>query len=597
MRSSTYARHVGRIGGLAVALGIGIALGSTAGIALADDTATASGSAASEREPDRQARTERKKDDTEPDRKSLTRRTSEKRDTDKPTHRDRMTAVRLSRDADTDADNDNDADTEPAAPPPTAGLTALLGAARRDSLEVPAGSSTLATEDQLAAERRAEQIAETPVVGLAKVVLKVAWLFSAHHNYALVGGPDTENLARLDQAVDEYAMQAAMEVQMLNPTKPVLLQQVMPPHTWGGGEVEGTRIWYDNPDTIYRFTPANAASEYVITGQFAPGQRPADTNFSVLTGLNGQTATNLNGNDLEVDSDGRFTITVSAAPPSDPGADHLQLSPESTLITTRNTLSDWTAQAPMSVAIRRVDGPPDSLFAQLGGFLIPGLGAAVTRNPALVSLVSQVAPFPEPPLAVQATEAALLMLLLGITKQDEYIKVATTDSTTGQLRQPNTLSAPAHNAQFLSTQLQSAGYFQLDDDEALVLTVDPGSASYFVVPVTDVWTITGNYWDQQTSLNNAQAIPDTDGSYTVVVAKNDPGVANWVSTGGLNQGTLSIRFQGVDPNSPDQPTVSVTRMPLDQAPSSVQPDQLVYSRQDQLAARQAGYANRYGVPQ
>jgi hypothetical protein len=587
MRSSTHARHVGRIGGLAVALGIGIAVGTTAGTAVADDADTASRS---------ESRTERKKDDTEPDRKSVSERASEKRENKKkPTRRDRLSAVRLS----PAEEAGNDTADDPARPPRTAGLTALLGSARRDTaeVEVPDAASPLATPEQLAAELRAEQIAQTPIVGLAKTVLKVAWLFSAQRNYALAGGPDDENLARLDQAVDEYAMQAAMEVQMLNPTKPVLLQQVMPPHTWGGGEVEGTRIWCDNPDTIYRFVATNAASEYLITGQFPPGQRPADTNFSVLTGLNGQTATNLNGSDLEVDADGRFAITVSAAPPSDPGADHLQLSPEATLITTRNTLSDWNTQAPMSVSIQRVAGPPNSLFAQLGGFLIPGLGPAVTRNPALVSLVSLIPPLPEPPLAVQATEAALLMLLLGITKQDEYIRVATTDPVTGQLRQPNTLSTPAHNAQFLSTQLQSAGYFQLEDGEALVLTVQPGSASYFVVPVTDDWTITGDYWNQQTSLNNAQAVPNTDGSYTVVVAKDDPGVANWVSTGGLDQGTMSIRFQGVDPNSPDLPAISAIRIPLDQAPSYVQPDQLVYSRPEQLASRQAGYASRYGVPQ
>lgn len=575
MRSSTYVTHVGRIGGLAVALGIGVAIGATAGTALADDTS--SRSETSERRADHEPRTERKKDDT---RKTLSQRTTSKREASGSSHR--LSAVRLSRDDD------------PGTPPRSTGLTTLLGSARRDTAE-PNAQSTLATPEQLAAERRAEQIAETPIVGLAKVVLKMAWQFSAQRNYALVGGPEEENLARLDQAVDEYAMQAAMEVQMLNPTKPVLLQQVMPPHTWGDGEVEGTRIWYDNPDTIYRFVAANAASEYVITGQFAPGQRPADTNFSVLTGLNGQTATNLNGSDLEVDADGRFTITASAAPPADPGADHLQLTPEATLITTRNTLSDWNTQAPMAMSIHRVDGPPNSLFAQLGGFLIPGLGPAVTRNPALVSLVSLIPPLPEPPLAVQATEAALLMLLLGITKQDEYIRVATVDSATGELRQPNTLSTPAHNAQFLSTQLQSAGYFHLDDDEALVLTVDPGSASYFVVPVTDDWTVTGNYWDQQTSLNNAQAVPNGDGSYTVVVAKNDPGVANWVSTGGLNQGTLSIRFQGVDPASPDTPRVSAQRVALADVRLMVAPSQLFYDRGQQIRNRQLGYARRYSV--
>ena len=41
------------------------------------------------------------------------------------------------------------------------------------------------------------------------------------------------------------------------------------------------------------------------------------------------------------------------------------------------------------------------------------------------------------------------------------------------------------------------------------LTIDPGDAGYFVVPVTNDWTITDNYWDQQTSLNISQATKES----------------------------------------------------------------------------------------
>ena len=36
-----------------------------------------------------------------------------------------------------------------------------------------------------------------------------------------------------------------------------------------------------------------------------------------------------------------------------------------------------------------------------------------------------------------------------------------------------------------------------------MLTIDPGNADYFIVPAYNDWTITDNYWDQPTSLNNA----------------------------------------------------------------------------------------------
>ncbi len=155
----------------------------------------------------------------------------------------------------------------------------------------------LATSDQLTAEQVATQIARSPIMQLAKVALKVGWLLAAKKNFAAVGGPDQANMAQLDQAVTEYANQAAIEVLLLNSNNPKILQQVNPPHSWYLQNFSGARIWYDNPDTIYRFVGVNNASSYVITGSF-DGSLPADTNFSVLTGLGGETADNINGKDL-----------------------------------------------------------------------------------------------------------------------------------------------------------------------------------------------------------------------------------------------------------------------------------------------------------
>ncbi len=477
---------------------------------------------------------------------------------------------------------------------PNAGHTASAPVTVLSNPGAPLPTSVLSTTDQLNAERLATELAASPLVQLAGLVLKGGWLLAARQNFALVGGPDQTNLARLDRAVTEYANQAALEVQLLDSMNPKVLQQVAPPHDWYLQPFAGSRIWYDNPDTIYRFIGVNSASSYVLTGRF-DGSLPADTNFSVLTGLSGTTAANLNGRDLVLNPDGSFTITASSAPAEPGPTNHLQLVPGTTLITTRNTLTDWNSQEPMSLSVLRVSGPPPSLFSQIGGFAIPGIGPLVAGNPLLTSLVSLIPPLPAPRL-LQEIETAAIMLLLGISGENQYMAVATTDSTTGQLRAPNTLSQPDRNASFLSTQLQSAGYFQLDDDEALVVTIEPGNARYFSVPVTDVWTITGNYWDEQTSLNVGQAVANPDGTYTFVVAKSDPAVANWVSTGGLNLGTISIRFQDLDRTSESFPTVGTQVVPLAQL-GTVLPEGTVYvteqQRAEQIAQRQLGYARRW----
>ena len=658
---------IGRLGALGVALGLGIAIANSPGIALADGTAPGSPSAAStaasgsantppapKRKPDKkpvapsqQSPTGRGAADFEPKKplghaapavttkpRQATMTSAAPVKTGGPPASAKTTVVAT---APTIAEPspastgpattpigfvtgllstlglDPQATNGPVAPaaPPT--LWTLLGWVRREVGQVldpasagtgvtttstalvapttaPAVPSPLGTQQQLAGESLAAQTANTLPVQLMKLVLQLSFLGSADQLFAGVGGPDQANLDQLGAAVNEYAMGAAFQQQILDSNAPTVVMQVAPPHTWYGLDVPGSRILYDNPDTIYRFMGVNAASTYVISGRFA-GPVPADTTFSVLTGLSGNTAQVLSGRDLQINPDGTFTITVGAAPAAPGEKNYLQLPSDATLIAARNTLSDWNTQQPMSLSIERVSGPPDSLFSQLGGFAIPFIGPLVVSNPLLTTLVSLIPPLPYVPPILRGAVTAVIMAL-GIQREAQYMAVATTDPQTGQRIAPNELKAPAKNAEFLATQLQSAGYFQLADDQALVVTIDPGNAGYFVVPVTNDWTITDNYWDQQTSLNNSQAVRNADGTYTIVISPTDPGVTNWVSTGGLNQGTISIRFQDLDPNSTAVPTVTSEVVNIDQLPADI-PRITPADRALQLAARKAGYDNRF----
>lgn len=68
-----------------------------------------------------------------------------------------------------------------------------------------------------------------------------------------------------------------------------------------------------------------------------------------------------------------------------------------------------------------------------------------------------------------------------------------------------------------------------------------------------------------------------------------------MSTGGLNQGTIYARFQQLDPNSTDNPTVTTQVVTLDEL-SLVLPSTTVYftpaQRAKQLAERRSGYTLR-----
>lgn len=458
--------------------------------------------------------------------------------------------------------------------------------------------SPLGTPQQTAAEAEAMRTACTLPVLAMKAVIGLAWRIIGATEYSQVGGPDRANLDVLGNAVDEWAMASAFQSMILDSNDPRIVMQVAPPHQWYGQDVGGSRILYDNPDTIYRFAGVNYASQYVITGRMPEGG--AKASFSVLTGMAGTTASVLDADKLELGPDRTFVITVSGDPAAPGEKNHLQLTPDTTLIAIRDTLPDWNTDAPMALAIQRVAGPHKSLFGQFGGFAIPGLGPLVAQSDFLTALVSLIPPLPAVPPFIRGGLTSLLMLR-GISEESKYIKVATTDAVTGKPKPPNVFTDPTRNASFLATQLQSAGYFQLADDQALVLTITPNQAGYFVAPVTNDWTITNNYWDAQTSLNNSQAKANPDGSYTLVVSPVEPVVGgssvwNWVSTGGVAQGTMAIRFQSLDAGNPLVPKVSSQVVALSEL-ASVLPAGTAYvtpaQRAAQLAARAAGFNRRF----
>ena len=577
-----YGRFVGRVGALALFLGVGTALGMPAASAEGDDSSrsgsasipaassSASSSSDSAKGPStRPARTTRgaahrvaaapQSSSAAPRGASITRRTVE------------VTPRRQF----------------------AAGAAASVSAVSAPQAELSNQVSPLGTPVQIAREQIAMRTAASLPVALMKFVLRQGFLAAGNQQFALVGGVDEANRQALDNAVDEYALASAFSQQILNPMDPAVVTQVAPPHSWYGLDVAGSRLLYDNPDTIYRFIPVNKTSEYVLTGRLFEGI-PADTTFSVLEGTSGTTSTILTLDDLEVSPDGSFVITASGAAATPGQKNHLQLTSTSTLIAARNTLGAWIVEDPMGLEVQRVSGPPNSLFAQLGGFVL--LGSLVNDNPLLASLASLIPPLgiAEAPI-VRGTLTALLMIVRGTNQQAKYMALATTDPD-GQLRAPNVMTQPASNAEFLANQLQSNGYFQLADDEALILTIDPASAGFFTVPVYNDWTITDDYWNQQTSLNNDQSVANLNGTYTIVVSPTDPLVANWLSTGGLNQGIISMRFQNLDPDDEDTPTVTSQVVKIseigDYLPTGtvfVTPEE----RATQLAVRKAGFDKRW----
>ena len=59
------------------------------------------------------------------------------------------------------------------------------------------------------------------------------------------------------------------------------------------------------------------------------------------------------------------------------------------------------------------------------------------------------------------------------------------------------------------------------------------------------WWESLDYANRQTSLTADQARLSSDGAYHYVIARRDPGVANWLDTEGFERGVILMRFDGM----------------------------------------------------
>lgn len=104
--------------------------------------------------------------------------------------------------------------------------------------------------------------------------------------------------------------------------------------------------------------------------------------------------------------------------------------------------------------------------------------------------------------------------------------------------------------------------FKLAPDEGLLVTMTIADAAYQAIQVGNPWFATPNPVRFQSSLNTRQAAVDEDGKLRFVIAARDPGIANWLDTGGFDEGFLYVRWQGLrSPLRPeDQPVAERVRL-------------------------------------
>ncbi|GAB2680648.1 hypothetical protein GCM10027088_70800 [Nocardia goodfellowii] len=320
-----------------------------------------------------------------------------------------------------------------------------------------------------------------------------------------------------------------------------------------------TKMGLDNPDTLYFHSYLRPDAEYVVTGQRGTTR---DLSFQVLNGDYSpvdvpDSLTAFDDRALEIAADGSYEIRFG---PGEPRPGYVQLGSDAAMLVVREVFGDWATEKPGTIRIQRVDKIGDAPPPLTKDVMTKRYGVA---GKMLISRLNTFLAFPK-----------WFYLNLPV----------------------NTMTEPRLTPGGLSTQFSSVGHYELEDDQAMIITVPKSDAPYQGFQLGSMWYLSLDYINHQTSLTADQAHVDPDGKIRLIVSERNPELVNWIERTGHARGYLQFRWQRVarEMKPKDGPTVEVVsveelpkRLPFyDEA--RITPEQW----RVRIAARQVAVAER-----
>jgi hypothetical protein len=266
------------------------------------------------------------------------------------------------------------------------------------------------------------------------------------------------------------------------------------------------------PDCIYVGSALTGTETYRLWGKRGSAQY---VGLQIMSGM----ASTFNAlvDDFELGSDGEFEVTLSTEPHD---GNWIPLEENATMLVVRHFFYDWEHEVAADLSIERLSGKvPDTVDA------VGDPRAALARQ--LIALGD----FLE--------ENLTFFLNLSVPEAANSFLPPMDGAAMG---------AAAENRPVI-------GSWALAPEEALLIEVVPPEGLYWSFSLGNVWWETIDYGNRQSSLNGHQAVVDDDGKVRVVVAHQDPGVANWLDTAGHSEGAIILRC--VRTETAPVPTVEV----------------------------------------
>jgi hypothetical protein len=313
-----------------------------------------------------------------------------------------------------------------------------------------------------------------------------------------------------------------------------------------------------NPDAVYHYSAVNGQGTYRVSGNrgnvpvagFATGK-----NMIGMANPPGPGFNNYDLDMLDIAEDGSFDVVFSSERPPGYQGNWLYLHPESRFLLLRQFSYDWGREREVKVCIEYLD------------------------EQAL-----------RPRMSVATIDQQLRELFGGYVKRLSQLcqGILANSRKSRPLHQMQLTTYPELGNGDDWPQAYYECVYDLESDEALILETElPEQLVYWNVQVVDALWNQVELVHRQSSLNGHQAQIDSDGRFRAVLSVEDPGVANWLDSGGHLKGMLIGRWY----RSSSHPTPTLTKVKFAQLRDHLPPDTLMLTpaqRAEALRERRVG---------
>jgi hypothetical protein len=311
----------------------------------------------------------------------------------------------------------------------------------------------------------------------------------------------------------------------------------------------------DCPDCIYTGAPLRGGESYRVWGSRGTARY---VGLQSMAGM--ASSANVLLDELDLGPNGEVELVLSS---EEHRGNWLQVGDDATQLVVRHFFYDWDTEVASSLRIERIERAEGTTQAN-----------ETPMRPR------------EDPRAIIARQLIALGDFVA-ANLDFFLQFSRPDV-------PNTFLPPLDGTSMggAAENRPVIGSWDLGPDEVLLLEVTPPGGLYWSFSVGNPWWETIDYGSHQSSLNGHQVAVDEDGAVRVVIAHQDPGIANWLDTAGHSSGPVIVRYVRTD--SAPVPTARV--VPFDALQAHLPPGArrvTAEERQAIMARRRLAVSRRF----